>query len=38
MIMRDIALDANFDRPVISFANKGSTGKAASYLLESVVN
>src|SRR5882757_628796 len=38
MIVRDIALDADLDRPVLAFADQGAAAKAARAFLYATVN
>ena len=38
MIVRDVALDADLDRPVLAFADKRAAGKAARTLLYATIN
>src|SRR5690242_2704729 len=38
MIMSDVALDADLDRPVLAFADQGAATEAAGALLHAVVN
>jgi hypothetical protein len=38
MVVRDIALDADLDRPVLALADKRSTGEAAGAFADSIIN
>jgi hypothetical protein len=38
MVVGDIALDADLDRPVLAFADKRTAGKAAGAFFDTAVN